>query len=342
MQRVSGLIIPIFICLTLFYPAAAEILFPDLVNPDSILIYKNTLMITDGESVSLYNLKDLTLVKKFGKKGEGPREFKFGAGGVVKLHSQLTDDRIIINSQNRITFFKSDGEYLKEKNIRSGFNFISFGNGYVGYSVLNKDKIMFLAINLYNDELNLNREIFRKEYYVQPAKKFNLIRAGFGNKRRAYYQVYKDKLYVEGENNIHVFDLSGKEVTVISPEFNRSSVKKDHVKIILEDLKKLFPSQIMQKLIKKNGFFPEKFPVRAFLIADDLIWIPTYQIKNGKTLFIITDLKGTIIRKGYFSFSSRSLLIPYPFTINKEKVYQLIDNDDDAWTLIISKMEEIK
>ncbi len=338
--RGSILFILPFVCVGLFIAAGtAEILLPDLVNPDSILIHKDTLLITDAESVYLYNLIDFSLRKKFGKKGEGPGEFKFWSGGVVKLHVHMLEDKIVINSMNRVTFFKSDGEYLKEKNNRSGFNFVSMGDGFAGYTVVNKNKILFLAINLYDKNFNLIKEIFRKEYYVQPAKNFNLIRTGFGNKRRAHYQVYKDKLYVEGENKLHVFDSAGREILVISPEFRRLSVEKEHSQTILNDLNKLFPSSLMKKLIKDKGYFPKYFPLRVFLIADDLIWFPTYQQKDGKTLFVVIDLKGTIIRKGYYHFRNRSLLIPYPFAISKGKVYQLIDNSDEEWSLFVSKME---
>ncbi len=337
LQGIFRLFLSLFLCLSMVLQATVtESILPELVNPDSIQICKDTLLITDGESVFLYDLENITLKKKFGKKGEGPREFKFDAGGVVKLHASLSDDGIIINSQNRITFFNTDGDYLSEENIKSGVNFIPLGDKYIGYSVVNKNKIMFLVINLYDKEFKFEKEIFRKEYYVQPAKKFNLIRTGLGNKRRAYYQVYKDKLYIEGENRIHVFDSSGKEVSIISPQYKRQRVEKIHINIIHEDLKKLFTSPLMHKIIKDKGYFPEHFPVRAFIIADNLIWIPTYKEEFGRTEFMVIDLTGKFYKRVKTPFHNQSLLIPYPFTIDKNKIYQLFDSDEDEWKLIVS------
>ena len=48
---------------------------PDLMKPQLILLDKTQMYITEDTSIFIYSLKDFKLIKKFGKRGEGPQEF---------------------------------------------------------------------------------------------------------------------------------------------------------------------------------------------------------------------------------------------------------------------------
>ena len=333
MKKILG--VTLFSWLAVWSLFADRVILRGLINPDSVSISGDLLAITDGELIHLYSLEDFKPLKSFGKKGEGPREFKFGSGGVVRLHLQINPEYILVNSISRVTFFTRQGEYLKEMKVISGNHFIPVGNRYVGYSSVNENKTLYTAINMYDSNFGFVKELYRKPYYVQPNRKFNLIKLGCGNKRRAWYQVYKNRIFIEGENDtIHVFNRTGKKDTEIHLDYEKLKISEEQKKTIKDDLNKLFTSDLMRRLIREKGFFPVYFPARMFLISDDFIYIPTYKKIGDRTKFVILDSEGKAVKTRFVSFKDKSFLNPYPFTINREKLYQLVEDDEtEEWVI---------
>lgn len=339
MRRITGNILFLF-CLSSFQLAAQVVPLPGLINPDSITVDNHHIYITDRETIYIFSVVDFKLKTKFGKEGEGPKEFKINPAGVAKLLVNIRNDMIIVNSVGRISFFTKDGKYLKEVQIGSAYagNLKQIGHHYVGYSISRKTKIWYLTINLYDAAFHKLKEICRTEYYVQANKRFNLLKLGSGNARLAVYTVYNEKIFVEGhENVIHVFDKKGDEEYVIKLDYDRLKVSEKNKKEILEDLYTLYTGPTMRGLIKEKGYFPEYFTARIFKIADKQIFIPTYKKQNGKNEFIILDLKGNVKKRVYLPFKDRKLLLAYPYSIKGNKLYQLFDNDETGeWELHIT------
>ncbi|NIM14400.1 MAG: hypothetical protein GTO45_20395 [Candidatus Aminicenantes bacterium] len=339
MRRIIISILLLF-CLSSFQLGAQVVPLPGLINPDSIMVDNHHIYITDREAIYIFSVVDFKLKTKFGKKGEGPKEFKINPTTVTKLlvDIQPHTDTIMVNSNNKVSFLTKDGKYLKEVQISSAGNLKQIGDHYVGYSISRKTKIWYLAINLYDSTFHKLKEIFRTEYYIQPNKKFNLVKLGCGNARLAVYTVYNEKIFVEGvENVIHVFNKEGNDQYVIKLNYDRLKVSEKHKEEIRKDLDILYKGPIMQALIKKKGYFPEYFTARAFKIADNKIFIPTYKKQNGKNEFIILDLKGNIKKKIYLPFKDRTLLLAYPYAIGGNRLYQLFENDETGeWELHIT------
>lgn len=68
----------LFFCIsiTVLYCQAATILLPELNKPDFLRIQGERLYLAEGAVIFIYDLKKGTLVKTFGREGEGPKEFK--------------------------------------------------------------------------------------------------------------------------------------------------------------------------------------------------------------------------------------------------------------------------
>lgn len=337
MSRIISHILLLF-CLSSLQLATQVAPLSNLLDPDSIMVDNHHIYISDRENIYIFSMVDFNLKTKFGKAGEGPKEFKINRAGVAKLQVDIQSDIIMVNSMSRVTFFTRDGKYLKEVQISSGSNFKPVGNHYVGYTASRENKIMYATINLYDSAFKKIKQIFRKEYYVQPNKKFNLIKLGCGNAARAVYSVYNEKIFAEGdENSIHVFNKDGNEEYVIKLGYNRLRVSEKHKKEIMEDLYTLYTSATMRKLIKEKGYFSEYFSARAFTIADNKIFIPTYRKRNGKNEFVILDLKGNVKKKIHLPFKGRTLLLAYPYCIKDSRLYQLFDNEETGeWELHIT------
>jgi hypothetical protein len=328
----------LFVCLSGFSTGTQVVPLTGLVNPDSILVDEQSIYITDREIIYIFSTDDFKLKTKFGKAGEGPQEFKINPAGIAKLNIQLSPDKIIVNSIGRVTFFSKAGKFLKEIQISSGNNFIPFGDGYVGYGTSRDNKIMYTTFNLYDSEFQKLKEFFRKEYYVQANKKFNLIKLGCGNARRAIYQVYNGKIFIEGDNNdIHVFNKKGDEEYIIKLEYERLKIHEERKKEIKEDLFLLYTSPLMKDLINEKGYFPEHYSARIFKIADDNIYIPTYKKQNGTNEFVVLDLKGKEKNRISIPFKEKTFLLAYPYWIAGRKLYQVFDNEKvEGWELHIT------
>jgi DNA-binding beta-propeller fold protein YncE len=328
----------LFICLANSILFGEVIPLPALLHPDSIISYNDRIYITDVESIYILSTVDFQLLRKFGQKGEGPKEFKLNPAGVSKLVLDFHSDIILVNSLGRVSFYNLTGDYIKEIQIQSGNHFRQFGNGYVGYATANANKRIYVTINFYDTSFHWLKEIYRKKYYVQPNKRFNLVKLGCGNARRAIYRTYNEKLYIEGEEDtIQVFNKLGKEEYVIKLVYQKLKITEKHKKMILKDLQTHFTSPLMQKLIREKGYFPEYFPARIFNIADNRIFIPTYKKQKGKTEFIVLDLRGKLLKRVDIPFADRQMLLPYPYYVRDGRLYQLVDNKDtEVWELHIT------
>ncbi len=337
-RTISGILL--LFCLSGSQSATQVVPLPGLINPDSITVDNHHIYITDKETIYIFSVVDFKLKTKFGKAGEGPKEFKINPTTVTKLLVNIQDGMIIVNSVGRVTFFTTDGKYLKEVQLGSAHvgNPKKIGPHYVGYSISRKTKTWYLIISLYDSAFHKLKEIFRTEYYVQANKKFNLVKVGSGTARLAVYTVYNEKIFVEGlENVIHVFNKEGNEEYVIKLNYDRLKISEKHKEEIRKDLDILYKGPIMQTWIKKNGYFPEFFTARTFKIADNKIFIPTYKKQDGKNEFIILDLKGNVKKKIYLPFKDRTLLLAYPYAIGGNKLYQVFDNDETGeWELHIT------
>ncbi len=312
----------------------------DLESPDSITVHKDRVYIADGATVNIYTLtgNKLKFKKKFGRAGEGPQEFKISSGEADQLTLSIHQNQLIIYSIGRLSFFSLDGEYKKEIQVPIGRNLRPLGNGFVGYTSPSTEKILYVAFNLYDGAGNKIKEIFRKEYYVQPHKKFNLVYIGCGNKRRAVFNVYGNNVFIEGnDNKIHVFDEKGNPAYKIPLDYQRLPITAAHKKTIQKDLQTLFKGRIMRQLIKKNGFFSDTFPARMFTVSNGKIYIPTYRQKKGKTQFMIYDTKGKRLNEIYLPFEGVSLLFPTKYTFANDALFQFHDNEEEeTWELRIT------
>ena len=55
---------------------AEEVTLLEIFNPSSIKVDDQNIYIAQGENIFIYSAKDFKLIKKFGRLGEGPQEFK--------------------------------------------------------------------------------------------------------------------------------------------------------------------------------------------------------------------------------------------------------------------------
>ncbi len=313
--------------------------FSGHLTPNKLLVDDARLYVVEGAVISIYSLKDYRLIKRFGKAGEGPREFKGG------LLVDVSSSRILVNSLNRVTFFSKQGEYLDEvNNIVTGqrFRLLENGKGFVGYnSLVDKQGKRFSTINLYGKDFKNTRELYRYKSIVRMGKGWYLFSKTYLNALPC-----GGNIFVIGGDGfvIDVFDRRGNRLTAIRQPYEPVKFTESHGKRVLA-LYKLRPTTAPEyDWWEKNIHFPDVFPaIRKFFTDNTLLYVRTYRKKGGKDEFFIFDAAGKLVRRVYLPIapSTDKLAYPYlrdsaPFAFKDEKLYQLVENEEEeTWELFV-------
>jgi hypothetical protein len=350
MKQLKGLILFLIFFLTFASQADAGKVVPliQLAKPNSITVDKNHVYITDQGTISIYSLKDFKLEKAFGKKGEGPGEFKLLPQDKIGLRIVVNNEYIMVNSMGRVSFFTKTGEFKDQFNLIEPVQFLKpLGTKFVGFKRMRYDNILFIAINLYALKdtkpkgVRIEKEIWRKEHYGQK-NHIDCLRLAMATKeesmRGALYQVYNNHVFVEGNNNeIHVFDDAGNKQYTIRHEYERIKVPDSFKQKVMAFFEKRYPK--IYRMARHQGKFPEYFPVRYFHVADNKIYVLTFKNRDNKSEFYLLDVKGKFLKKIMVLFAEAEFLQAYPYTINNGQLYQLQDNPDTGeWELHIHEV----
>ncbi len=313
----------------------------DLVNPKTIAIEGNQMYITELDSIFLYSLKDFKLQKKFGKSGEGPGEFRVNPFRHITLYA--LPDSILVDSVGRISFFSRDGKYLKELKAPIYGGVIPLGKKFIGYAPINENGVDYVEISIYKagEDNNLEKEQvfykfkypFRGDVKIDPVSLFR-VPISYTN---------QDKIVVDHgmEGKISIFDSSGKLVNSIKPECDKISLagklKDEYVNSFKTNpVYKMFYERFQQR-IKFSDYLPI---TRNCHVIENKIYVLSYKREiPGKGEFLIYDFKGTLLKRAMIPFKESDIIEFYPYTINDNKIYQLIENVDDEWDLHISDIK---
>ncbi len=323
------LLIVLFLFSTTVAFAGRPAVFPDHLVPNSLNVDDQYIYIAENLSIYIYSAKDFTFLKKIGSKGEGPQEFK----GLMRL--LILPDRLMVNSRNKVSFFKKDGTFMKEFNhIVTGQTFQPCGSGFIGRkSVPDKDGQLYAYVNIYDSSFNKKKSIFRTKSIVKIGKGWWLF-------ARTYfkYVVLDKKILIAGDTEfvIEVFDTNGNRQSQIKQNYQRVKFTDRHRRKVLDYYKMNPSTKVEYDWWEKNIHFPDYFPaIRDIFKADNKIYVRTYKEQENRSEFFIFAGDGKLIRHVFLPIaeSNAKLAYPYmrdsaPFAIKDGKLYQLIADDD--------------
>jgi len=335
MKKVSVFILAIMI---ISVGLTAEIVpLPDIKEPIQIAVDESQIYISEGRSISIYSLKDFSLRKQFGREGEGPQEFsRF-------IVIQLLPDSLGITSFGKLSFFTKGGEFKREvKAIPFTMSIQPLGENFVSRGALrgdpDKNTLTYSLLNIYDSNFKKVKEILRSEDNYQERKGLQIIGKPF------IYQVYNNKIWVVAsmEFIIEVFDNKGEKLFSITTDYERKKITSEDKKEFMDFLKTDPETRDRyESFFKPEARFPEYFPaIRHFLIANDQIYVWTWKKDKDKIEFFVFDLKGKLLKKLFLPIVLQSVITVSPFTIEKGKIYQLVENlDEEMWKLHITEIK---
>jgi hypothetical protein len=300
----------------------------EIFNPGDMHVGKDYLYIVQEATVFIYSVDNYQLVNKFGKRGEGPREFILSDDNMVFLSVQPS--YLLVNSVKRIPYFSPEGEYLRERANASGQWMQPLGYNFVGMKrTYDPDGTRHRKLTLFNEKLELIKVVYQEFDGIQPRLK--IIEAVTWPSE--IYRVYENKIFVaDKEKTIYVYDEAGIKLYQIALPFERikvdSAVRERYLKFYREEERYW---RVRWERLKSWFRFPDQLPViQQYLVKDDHIYILTYHESGDRNEILVLDLKGNLrcrilvpLKKGEWSIFNL-----YPFDIKNSRVFQLAENPD--------------
>ena len=314
------------------------VLLPDILNPETIVVDQDRVLITEFPHVYIYSLKDFKLIKKFGKEGEGPQEFS----GYVNV--QPHPDKpgyIVANSRMKVSFFTDKGEFVKEIRSKAGIfgsRYTPLGENYTAYGVAMDKDIVLRKIDIYNSNLEKVKEVARWVRAMQLPKSLKPLDTDMEG---GEFRIFDKKIFLllRDEGTIEVFDHNGKTLLKIAHKYDRVPVTADDIKRYNHFYETDNISREFYKNNKALFKYPSNFPAaRSMRVTDNKIYILTNKREEGKNEFVILDTGGKFLKKIMATFKNVNLRVPYPFAISNGILYQLVENEDEEWELHIHEL----
>lgn len=316
--------------------------FEDVLRPEMMDVFGDHVYIMEGATVFDYSLKEPKLLRKFGKKGEGPGELK-----VVTLFSNTVStfsDYVLAESIDKLVYFSKEGALIEEKKkSQRSFRFMPLGKNFVGIKLApDKAGKLYLTLTLFNSKTETEKEL-HKQLFFQQGNNIQLIPESLN------FGVCDDKIFIEKSDKgflIEVLDSTGEKLYQVEKKCERLKVTDESKKKIYDKLKEepRVKEQGWENIKKIINFtFADSFPpIQDIVVDNKKIYVKTFKEKKDKVEFIIMDLKGKIQKRVYLPEIRNRYLVylagygPKFYSIHNNKYYYMKENEKtEAWELYV-------
>ena len=296
----------IIVCIICFVLVLSSILsgkelgiLSEVLKPQLLEVKNEKLYIIEGASVYIYSARDLKLLKKFGKEGEGPGELQVlpFLSNIISVYPEY----LFVQGLNKIIYYTHEGKLIKEmKKNPNIMKLIPLGKNFVGVAskIIPGKNREFQAVCIYNEALKEKKELFRREIFPSSQKLLMIPRS-------MNFTVYNNTIFLEkskkGSIVIEVFDADGNAINKIEKKVEPIKVTNYYKELSIEDLKadNLVRLEMKQfggwEHYKKmlNMQWPDYLPeIKDILVSENRIYLQTYKEKNGKIEYLMMDING--------------------------------------------------
>lgn len=326
MKKIIIFILLSFMGLTLSGVKIADL--PSLSKPEKIVIKGDKFYVTEEAFVYIFSMNDYRLLKKYGRRGDGPGELN--PQPRYKLFIEAGKDDILVNSYSKMVFLSDLGEYKGEKRIP----FIAIQiipieqNLAITKSVISRQSTNnSIAVIFFDKELNPIKTAYNRQYpnYNKSGKidilPSLLLIKQFRNKIFSFDQ--------KGDFVIDVFNSSGDRINQIKTKCKSEKMTKEYIDKTWEWSRNDIRLRSLTAEQRRMVYFPDYFPVmKNFEVDDNRIYVHTYRMKydENSSEFIIIDFQGKILKKRYFMGSDINTIECAPYTFKNDKYIHLLEN----------------
>lgn len=333
----------LFICLLFFFcsstsnqPHTYEI--TGITDPDTYMLSNSShlfIVHSDGHPeerktvIEAYTLNDIQHAFTLGGFGEVPGKFKVQKGHAVRM--KVLDDRIIVNSSGKVSYFSADGNLIKELST-PGFDHYKYyplGENYIARHAYAEDGQNWYEVCLYGPDMNIAKRLVRNE-----------------NSPIAFYTDFlydtdENFAYVVGRNrdfDIDVYGTDGSLVNSIHLDYKRIPPSEAEKEALL-DIYRSNPAWAPYfEEIKQRLIWPEKHQaVNGIFVKDNLIYVMTKKRTVTEREFYILEKSGKLLDIVMLPFTMNTAVKAAPYVIQSGKLYQLVKSDKPGvWNLNIT------
>jgi len=298
--------------------------------PKIIIVYNNLIYILDKSNYNVFIIKDEQVVKKFGRKGEGPGEFRSPVSMGV-----FSNKVWISNLTGELVFYSLNGNYIKNNNeILKKFEHNAM------IKILGENKILYSKVLPYKKFAAMLIKYILKD----KQKEIELTRSKIPISKSFYQELNFSKMSIPtlavGANylflsknkylySIDVYNLNSKKYVNKIEDKGYKNIKFDQeernkMHHLIKDLLKAFPNT------KRSDFkFCSYFPAIERIYADesDNLYVLTHETKNNKMLLNQYNNKLKLINKLYVPKTIK----PSMLKIQKNKIYLKNEINDNYY-----------
>ncbi len=306
--------------------SAKNFVLKDLVYPKELVIKDNLLFINDHEErVKVYDLKTKKLLSEFGKSGEGPGEF-LGSRFGKSISLRVVNSKILVESNERLSIFKFNGEYIKDIKLPMGFlNVMPINqNSYILEKMEVGKKGTYQLVIITDKKFKKQVEIAKKKFGINFLKP-NEINA-FSN--LISFDTYGGKIFLVDteEFEIKIIDGKTKKINKFKHPYKRRKVSSKDKKEFANRFKK-----------KKKIIYPDYFPAIKNIMCDkDNLYVITNKKEGIKQEILVFNHKGKLKKELSLKLEQEDKKHIYPYTLYNSKLYQIVEKDEDTWELQIT------
>jgi hypothetical protein len=327
--------------LAVVLPAQTKIIpMPDLQKPEAVLVDQTQMYVGEGVFIYIYSLKDFKLIKKIGKRGEGPQEFILDPRfGPLFINVQAGD--IFTESLGKVSWFAKDGAFKKEQKLPSPLILFlqPLGKNFVGMGFDQENQKAMRKLNLYDDKFSKVKEIHKVEHNLQQGKGLNVLQNPPLN------VVYDNKVFVAWENDIliDVYDAEINKLYTIKHDIDRRPVTEKDKQDVIEFLKTNPASKDYYEILKPINF-PSYYPaMQGLFVTGDKIYAVTLKEEGKQTVVLVMDLKGKLLKQALITLTMDNPITPFPFTIHEGIYYQIAEDpkedDEVGWVVHVTEIK---
>ena len=307
----------------------------DLEKPYGLYVNKKKIFIFDGSTYSykIYSLNDLKKIGEFGRKGEGPGEFR-GSHEV-----SFSANKIFLCGSFTLFRFSENGELLDQSKKPSFLYLKPVGNNFVGKQIEynRKELKSYNIVSLYNKKFQVIKKIYMQFKRKMKSESKNIKQDIMMVEPLFKVQTNADKIFIADCRkgfHVEVFNSFGDYVYSISMNLPKVRITQE----FRDRVMKMYKSSKLWIENKRNFnyIFPNYFSdIKTFRVADNKIYIVTYLKKGEKNQLFILDLKGGMIKETFIPFKSRI------YDFNNDYFYYLEDIEEE-WTLFSINLNAIE
>jgi len=312
--------------------AAEPVLLKEIERPDSLHVDRTRLYVTQGPEIFVYGLEGFRPETRFGKRGEGPGEFKISPNEA--LHINVQSERILVDSFGRISLFTKAGRFLEEH--KTPYPVPTYikpaGDLYVamGYTDIDRGKNRRrLSIDILDSRFQKVREISHAwDHYTRR------IRGVYDFKTHGHLILVS---YEEGEFRLDGFDPRGKAVLSITrPDFERRLVSDADRREVFDRLRRAFQRDYSDDYLAKRVGFNTHWPaISDFFVDESGVTVVNGNRTPGTLLLFLFDLSGRFVGETTLARRGETTL----YTAAAGRFYRLFEDEDrEAWFVEVTPL----